>query len=56
MKADDEVLVAALQGYHREKLSNNAKISTRLLADHGIEMRFAVLSFLPYFLLDADIQ
>jgi len=28
----------ALQGYHREQLSNNAKIAAHLLADHGIRM------------------
>jgi hypothetical protein len=39
VKADSEVLVAALQTYHREQLSNNRKISERLLADHGIKMR-----------------
>ncbi|OBZ79570.1 hypothetical protein A0H81_00262 [Grifola frondosa] len=38
LKADDERLVKALQAYHREKLTNNDKISKRLQADHGISM------------------
>ena len=43
MKSDDERLVAALQDYHRELLTNNTKISKRLRSDHGIQMRFVDL-------------
>ena len=39
VKTDDERLVAALEGYHRELLTNNTKISKRLYSDHGIQMR-----------------
>ncbi|KAF8639055.1 hypothetical protein AX17_001751 [Amanita inopinata Kibby_2008] len=35
---DDADLVDALHSYHREKLTNNQKISARLLSDHGIKM------------------
>jgi hypothetical protein len=38
-KADDESLVKALESYHREKLTNNQKISERLKREHGITMR-----------------
>lgn len=38
LKADDEMLSNALNDYHREGLTSNAKISARLLADHGITM------------------
>ena len=37
--ADDEILRAALEKFHREKLTNNNIISQRLLADCGIHMR-----------------
>ena len=38
-KADDTVLAEALESYHREKLTNNEKISERLKREHGITMR-----------------
>ncbi|KAF8884384.1 hypothetical protein BD779DRAFT_1472147 [Infundibulicybe gibba] len=38
LKADDEVLICALEKYHRELLSSNKKIAARLAADHGIIM------------------
>lgn len=37
-KADDLVLLEALNDYHREKLTNNTVISKRLKADHNIIM------------------
>jgi hypothetical protein len=37
--AEDEVLKAALQKYHQEKLVNNVMISKRLQAEYGIQMR-----------------
>jgi hypothetical protein len=37
--AGDETLRAALEKYHREKVTNNEKISKRLLADYDIRMR-----------------
>jgi hypothetical protein len=37
--ANDETFRAALEKYHREKLTNNEKISRRLLADYDIQMR-----------------
>lgn len=39
MKEDDEVLRAALIKYHQEKLDSNTRISERLKAEYGIEMR-----------------
>ena len=39
-KADDAALTEALESYHREKLTNNQKISERLKREHGITMRF----------------
>jgi hypothetical protein len=39
--ANDETFRAALEKYHREKLTNNEKISRRLLADYDIQMRYA---------------
>ncbi|KAH9921377.1 hypothetical protein B0H21DRAFT_701632 [Amylocystis lapponica] len=38
LKAEDDRLSAALLEYHREKLTDNGKISRRLAADHGIQM------------------
>lgn len=38
-KADNEEFVAILKKYHREKVCSNKKISARLSAEHGIEMR-----------------
>ena len=38
-KANDEVLANALRKYHGELLTNNKKISARLLSEYGIGMR-----------------
>jgi len=38
LKDNDERLIDALNEYHREGLTSNAKISARLYADHGISM------------------
>ena len=35
-KADDPVLLKALDDYHREKLTNNTVISKHLKADHNV--------------------
>jgi hypothetical protein len=43
VKADDEnheMLINALNDYHCEGLTSNAKFSARLLADSGITMRY----------------
>ena len=40
VKAEDEVLQTALVKYHKELLSSNEKISARLKAEHGIQMRY----------------
>ena len=39
-RADDPVLLKALNDYHREKLTNNTTISKRLKADHNIIMGY----------------
>lgn len=39
VKANDEVLGNALRQYHQELLTNNKKISARLLSEHEIAMR-----------------
>lgn len=36
---DDPELIGALTKYHREGLSNNTRISERLLAEYGISAR-----------------
>lgn len=46
-KTDDESLVKALESYHREKLTNNQKISERLKREHGITMRLVSTYFIP---------
>ena len=48
MKADDLTLQTALAKYHAEKLTSNAKISERLRAEYGIEMRYARILFAYY--------
>ncbi|KDR70412.1 hypothetical protein GALMADRAFT_230064 [Galerina marginata CBS 339.88] len=39
LTADDPTLQAALEKYHRGLITDNARISELLLADHGIEMK-----------------
>ena len=43
-KADDTTLVAALESYHREKLTSNDMISERLKREYNITMRLVSLS------------
>ena len=55
MKADNEnheMLINALNDYHHEGLTSNAKISARLLADHGITMRY--FHYIDYRLISTD--
>lgn len=51
-KADDAALAAALESYHREKVTNNQTISERLKREHGIVMRFVLPSRMPPLRLD----
>jgi hypothetical protein len=45
VKKDDPVLVAALQGYHEELMTNNNEIAARLASDHNIILRYFPITF-----------
>ena len=40
VKKDDPVLIAALQGYHKELMMNNKEIAAWLASDHNIILRY----------------